>query len=177
MSDENRPRILDRAVDDVSASKTPLGTGAPLALRYRLESLRGFNPIDVLRYKEYLQFVTDRDEPLRPLEDPLTFPVIVNFEIRNDKFLDLLGARYLLQPSALPENSQRWKSVLGDPQPVGFDCIAGGTVPLPPYTVYENRSDQLFPRAFVVPSALPLPDDSQPGKNGASLLDYFFQSR
>ena len=36
-----------------------------LALRYRLESLRGFNPIDVLRYKEYLQFVTDRDEPLR----------------------------------------------------------------------------------------------------------------
>jgi hypothetical protein len=159
-------RVLDRDAAEPGAkgpgTGTPLGTGGPQAMLCGLESLRGYNPLDSLRYKEYLQFVTGADRPLRPLDGPLTFPVMSNFPLENKPLLDLLGTRYLLAPTdQLPAPAEvlardGWRKVAEDPHPAGYDFIAGGVRALPGYTVYENT--RALPRAFVVAHAAPLPD-------------------
>jgi hypothetical protein len=159
-------RVLDRDAvapgETGPGTATPLGTGGPQALLCGLESLRGYNPLDSLRYKEYLQFITGADRPLRPLDGPLTFPVMSNFPLENKPLLDLLGTRYLLAPadqlpaaaSALDRDG--WRKVAEDDGGTAYDFIAGGVRPLPRYAVYENS--RALPRAFVVPHAAPLPD-------------------
>lgn len=155
--DRDHGRVLDQSPAN---SKTfPLGTGAPLAMIHDLEALRGYTPLDVRRYKEYLQFIGDDDEPLQALKQAVTYPVIPNFPIHNKQMLDLLGTRYLLQPSSaeLPEPASDWEARFTDPEPSAYDCVTGGRRSLgTPYTVYENRA--AFPRAFVVPEATPLPE-------------------
>jgi hypothetical protein len=148
-------RVLDRSDADWSPN-TPLAAGAPLALVHGIEPVRGFNPLDILRYKEYLQFVGDEDEPLRPMEHLLTVPVVPDFPLKNKSLLDLLGVRYLLQPSASPMALPGWEKVLEDPDPKAYDFVRGGVRQLPSFTLYENRT--VLPRAFVVPEAVPLPD-------------------
>jgi hypothetical protein len=153
-----RGRVLDRDAPGLEAG-TPLGGGAPLALLAGLEPLRGYNPLDNRRYKEYLQFIAGADEPLRPLDGPLTFPIIGNFPVRNRPLLDLLATTYALQPSEFDGDwrlGPGWRVVDEDPSPSGYDFSTGGRQRLPPYTVYENT--QALPRAFVVPEAAPLPD-------------------
>jgi hypothetical protein len=147
-------RVLDRPLETFDS---PLGTGAPQAMLHDLEALRGYNPLDNLRYKEYLQFVWGRDTPLRPLDEtnPLTFPVVNDFPIGNKTLLDLLGVRYLLQETDRPLEHAGWRRVDEDIDPRAYNFIRGGVQALPPYTVYEN--DTVFPRAFVVPCTAPLP--------------------
>jgi hypothetical protein len=158
-------RVLDRDVPIPGAAATPLGGGAPLALIDGLEPLRGYNPLDNRRYKEYLQFIAGADEPLVPLEGPFTFPVIGNFPIRNKSLLDLLGTGYVLQPAEFAHEEDwrldgpGWRPVTEDDTPVGYDFTAVGLRHLPPYTIYENTT--AFPRAFVVPEARPMPERSQ----------------
>ncbi len=148
-------RILDRD-DHPGGSAAPLGRRAPLALVYRLESLRGYNSIDTLRYKEYLQFIAGSDAPLQAQSGPLTYPVLGDFPIVHKPLLDLLGVRYLVQPSVRPpEFEGEWRAVREDARPEAFDFIAGGVRELPPYTVWENRT--VLPRAFVVFRAAPCP--------------------
>jgi hypothetical protein len=150
---DERGRVLDRDPAE-RPHVTPLGVGAPMALVAGVEPLRGFNPIDVRRYKEYLQFIGDSDAPLDPLVNPLTFPVLGNFPVKNRPLLDLLGTRYLLQPADTPPEGEGWERVLDDPDPVAFD-FQGGVRRLPPFAVYRNTT--AFPRAFVVGRAEPLP--------------------
>jgi hypothetical protein len=153
-NDRDFGRVLDRDVPGHTG--TPLGAGAPLAMINRLPALRGYTPLDVLRYKEYLQFVGDADGPLRALDQPLVYPAIPDFPIRNSTLLDLLGVRYVLQaasqPPVVPGACERFL----DAGPQAFDCAAGGVQPMEPYGVYENPN--VLPRAFVVPEAVPLPD-------------------
>ena len=162
-------RVLDFNPEDFAANHTPLWPG--LAAVERIEPVKGFNPVDVLRYKEYLQFILDRDEPLQALDGMFTGPLVGTFPIRNQALADLLGIRFLLQPSALSleltvqddAGRSAWAKAFEDPnprtynfisvQPSGSDC---GVQPLPPYTVYENH--RALPRAFVVPEVAPLPD-------------------
>jgi hypothetical protein len=142
-------RVLDV---DCGNEASPLGRGAPLALRYRLEAVRGYNPLDVRRYKEYVQRIAGDDEPLRPFEHPLACPIVGDFPLNNRALLDLLGVRYLLQPrDALPPEPG-WRMVCDDPAPAAFDVVAGGRRALAPYCVYENQ--QVLPRVFVVSSAV-----------------------
>src|SRR5262249_15076522 len=54
-------RVLGRAPTGKTSS--PLWPALPLTLGQ--ESLSGFNPLDVRRFKEYLQFIADEDTPLR----------------------------------------------------------------------------------------------------------------
>jgi Bacterial membrane protein YfhO len=152
-------RILDREVPE-HGERSPLGLALPLV--FRLEQLRGYNPIDIHRYKEYIQFISDRDEPLEPANG------IINFPIVNKSLLDLLAVRYLVQPSDLPAmagepldiaQDSRWQTINVDPEPETRQFVAGGRQQLPPFTVYENR--ETFPRAFVVPRAEPLPERSR----------------
>jgi hypothetical protein len=162
-------RVLDRDAlmpgETGLGTGTPLGTGGPQAMLCGLESLRGYNPLDSLRYKQYLQFITGEDRPLRPLDGPLTFPVMSNFPLENKPLLDLLGTRWLLAPAdQLPAPAEAlerdgWRKVAEDGHAAGYDFIAGGVRPLPAYAVYENT--RALPRAFVVAHAAPLPDRSQ----------------
>jgi len=140
-------RVLDRDVPG-QIGNTPLGFAQPF-LRH-IEAVRGLNPIDVYRFKEYVQFISDRDQP------PTASGGLVNFEIRNRALFDLLGTRYLLQPSDMKTEGAGWQEVENDPQPVAFGNVIGGMQTLPPYTLYENAG--AFPRAFVVPHAGRLPD-------------------
>jgi hypothetical protein len=98
---EPRGRVLDRDREYLGpdAWASPLGPGAPLAPIWRLEAVRGYNPLDVLRYKEYLQFLSGTDKPLRGLGGGLMYPVLANFPLRLPKFLDVLNVRYVLWPS------------------------------------------------------------------------------
>jgi hypothetical protein len=154
-------RVLDRGLEEPSAS--PLDPALPLLLE--IESLRGYNSVDVRRYKEYLQFITDDDRPMRPRQGPFGFPILANFRLENKSLLDLLGVRYLLQPTRPPRKwlqgqgevgeDPAWRSVFEDPAPRAYLVILGGVQELPPFTVYENQT--VLPRAFVVPRAKPLP--------------------
>lgn len=153
---EKPGRIMDR--EPPRSNSTPLWSALPELLS--LESIGGFNPTDMRRYKEYLQFITDKDAPLRPPMGDFTTPLMGSFDVKNKKLLDLLGVRYLLQPSGTPldrDGKEQWQRVGGeDPAPETFDFTAGGFQRLPPYVVYENRT--AFPRAFVVYQAEPLPE-------------------
>jgi hypothetical protein len=128
---------------------TPLGFAQPL-LRH-IEAVRGLNPLDVHRYTKYVQFIADQDEPV------VFSGGVVNFEIKNRALLDLLGTRFLVQPSALPPEGEGWEPAEQDPAPVAFGNVKGGMRALPSYTTYRNRD--AFDRAFVVPEAVALPAD------------------
>ncbi|MCS6851005.1 MAG: YfhO family protein [Gemmataceae bacterium] len=141
---------------------SPLGTGAHLALRYRLEPVRGYNSFDILAYKEYLAAIAGHTGPLRPFESDLTFPDVGNVPVVRKPLLDQLGVRYLVQPESEPAPSD-CRKVFEERSPAAYDFSRGGRQPLPPYVVYENLT--ALPRAFVVadlgpaaggPAALPL---------------------
>jgi hypothetical protein len=144
----------------VDPKDTPLGLGAPLAERYGLQPVYGFNPIDVRRYKEYLQFVfSDQDREMIALENTFSHPVQVSYPIKNRALLDLLGTRYVLHATDDPLPGDGWKPLKVDEHPFAFNFNAGGVRPLPQYTLEENTT--VFPRAFVVPQAEALPQRPQ----------------
>ena len=159
-----RGRILDRDWTPGS-STSPLGTGTPLALLHGLEVVRGYEPLDVQRYKEFLQLVTGRDGPLRA-DDPstrnFTMPALTDFEIKELALLDLLGVRYVLQPASAEPASAAWEKVLEDESPLAYEMSGketAGIHELPPYVVYRNPN--AFRRAFVVFESSPLPERSR----------------
>jgi hypothetical protein len=152
---QNHGRVLDREVPGELGS-TPLCFALPIL--NRLEPVRGYNPLDIRRYREYVRFISDRDGSVPPDNRIGNFPVI------NKNLLDLLGTRYLLQPSNLQPmegepmdvaHDPRWRKFGEDPAPEAHLFVPGGLERLPPFTLYENR--EAFPRAFVVPRAEPLP--------------------
>ena len=172
-------RVLDRGLSDSSgkagagrrpkvserdSAATPLDPGLPLVLK--IESLRGYNSIDVQRYKHYLKFIMDDDRPQLPRTPPFGFPILRNFPIENKPLLDLLGVRYLLQPSDPPwepiqaagdvGRDRSWTGKFEEKDPRAYQVIEGGVRTLPAFTVYENSD--AFPRAFIVPEAAPLPN-------------------
>jgi hypothetical protein len=151
-----RGRVLDRD-SEVRGTCSPMGRGVPEALLCRVEAVRGYNPLDVRRFKEYLQFVGDREGALRPFEGDLTFPLIGNVDVANKRLLDLLGVRYLLQPAELPDPPQGWRKIQVKQDPSAYDFIAGGRRQLESYALYENSD--AFARTFVVPNAKSLPSD------------------
>ena len=129
---------------------------------YRLEPLRGYNPIDIHRYKEYIQFISDRDEPVPPGNGIPNFPMV------NKSLLDCSRCAI----SCSPVICRRWRGSrptsprirAGRRSPTilrpRLTCSSpGGRQQLPPFTVYENRD--AFPQAFVVPRAEPLPERSR----------------
>jgi hypothetical protein len=156
---EDHERILDREVAG-QWERTPFAFALPLL--NRVDAVRGYNPLDIHRYKEYVQFISDRDGPVPPANG------IGNFPIVNKTLLDLLGTRYLLQPTDLDRidgepstiaDDPRWNKIGEDRAPETHLFVSGELQRLPPYAIYENRA--AFPRAFVVPRAEPLPPPAQ----------------
>ncbi len=154
-------RVLDRNVPGHQSS-TPLGPA--VAGRLGLATVRGYNPLDLVRLKEFLALVSD---PV-PVRNP--YNGLINAYIKHKSLLNLLGVRFLVQPAdpalrslpgeADPDADPSWRRVGFDPSPTAFTFAVGGVRRLPPYEVLENRD--AFPRAFVVPRVEPLPGD-RPG--------------
>jgi hypothetical protein len=137
----------------------PLGAGAPLALILGLEPVRGYNPLDNRRYKEYLQFIAGAEESMRSGASDWTYPVLGNFPVVNQSLLNLLGVRYLLQPADWPCEGSSWRKKAVAGSAATYNFIAGGQPNLGPYALYIN--DEALPRAFVVSRADPLPDRAE----------------
>jgi hypothetical protein len=171
-------RVVDQGAPD-DADTCALGTGYVLVPIYRLQGLGGYNPLDVLRTRQFLQFVGDSARPVRPMEAPLGYPALSGFPLREKKLLDLLGVRFLLRTRRGPwrpmegEQPGDWKPVAEDEHPRAYNFFLGGLRDLPPYEVLENRT--VLPRAFVVPQAKPLPDDSDDSRVLAALKDTDFR--
>ena len=113
-------RVLDRD-GLLNADGSPLGYGAPLALLYQIEAVRGYTPLDHARYKEYLQLIADGDEPLTAFHSSLAFPVINDFPLVHRRLLDLLGVRYLLVPDSHADVAA---AVGGGADPMGGGVLA-----------------------------------------------------
>jgi hypothetical protein len=149
-------RVLDRSLPGHQSS-TPLGPA--VASRLGLHQVRGYNALDLVRYKEFLALISD---PI-PIKNP--YNGLINAPILHKPLLDLLGVRFLVQPadpslrSAVgePDLDPRWHRVATDPAPSAFTFAAGGVRVLPPYEVLENG--EAFPRAFVVPEVERLSND------------------
>jgi hypothetical protein len=143
-------RVLDRDVADQS-DNGPLGPVLPLLMN--IEPVRGYCPVDVHRYTQYLRFISDDDAEAPPRE------TVANFTIKNKALLDLLGVRYLVQPASRPVETGAWQPVCSDPHPHAYCWRSGGVQQLPPCIVYEN--EEAFPRAFLVPDACTMPGRAQ----------------
>jgi hypothetical protein len=152
-------RVLDRSVPGHPGA-TPLGFAMPLL--DRIDQVRGYNHIDIHRYKEFIQLISDQDGPMQPSGG------IENFPIVNKSLLDLLGVRYLLQPGGFTSlagepgeirDDPSWLKREVDPAPEAFRFVDGGLGQLPEYVLYENKGS--FPRAFIVTKAEPLPPRSR----------------
>ncbi len=137
----------------------PVGLSLPMLTG--LEPVRGWHSIDILRYKEYLAFISDRKKPFGQKD------VVINFPIINKQLLDALAVRYIVQPSdpefaIKPENplgkDDRYRAVFEDQHPIGSYHVMSypRITQLPPYTVYENLD--AFPRAWLVGEAIPAPE-------------------
>lgn len=85
--DHEHGRVLDEDDFDYEHHDfcSPLGRGEPVGMRDRLSPIRGYSPIDVRWYKEYLQFIGDEDAPLVALQDHLTFPIIRDIPVESPK--------------------------------------------------------------------------------------------
>jgi Bacterial membrane protein YfhO len=169
--DESPWRVLDRGVPNFPSS-APLGVSLPPLGDVRLEPVLGYNTFDVRRTKQYLAFAAGSTEPVRPKESPFGYPILEPMLIDNKKLLDLLGVRYLLAPAdpadrplllpnhkgpGEPGRCAEWQEVGRDESPAAYSFLQGGVVPLAPQVIYENRT--AFPRAFIVSTSQPLPDE------------------
>jgi hypothetical protein len=146
---DDRGRVLDVYAYSILS---PLGCGAPVAVTEGLYAVRGYNPLDYFRYKKYLRILSGSDFPRMPSEDVDGFP------LTNRQLLDLLGVRYLLQPTARRPEGPAWHTAFRESRRLlsfNYSGLLGGMHIVPPYTVYENA--QAMPRAFVVPRALAFP--------------------
>jgi hypothetical protein len=165
-SERDHQRVLDRPPGGLQASG-PLWPG--LAVVLGQEAIEGFNPIDVARFKKYLQFISGEDKPLVSLRDVWTLPTLPNFPVHNKQLLDLLGVAFIMQPAEWgpqtggagdPPGNPSWTPIAQDPQPEAYDLGSGGMRLLPPYALYQDKD--AFPRVFVVHRAVPLPANAMP---------------
>ncbi len=111
-------RTFDRSFSD-QPSDTPLGPA--VAGRLGLSLVRGYNPLDTARYKEFLALIA-YPEVVRRASNGLR-----NIPFKNHALVDLLGVRYLVEP-ALPDlrfvraelgpgHDSRWRKRFEDPPP------------------------------------------------------------
>ena len=171
----DRAGLLDRVLDRNAPghqSSTPLGPAVATGLG--LQGVRGYNALDLVRYKQFLAFVSE------PVTHHHPYNGLANAYIRHKPLLDLLGVRFLVQPADPaqrslpgepdPDADPSWRLVATDPAPSAFTFAAGGIRRLPPYEVLENRD--AFPRAFVVPRVEPLPTDRAGAVRAMTTTDF-----
>ena len=151
--------VADQDVYSAQQRTSPMGPTQPL-LR-QLCAMRGYNPVDVRRYSQFVAYLADRSDPPDPEVGISQLPIV------NKSLLDMAGARYLLAPSEERRQAPaavsiskdpRWRAVNHDERATAYVFSGWGVSRVRSYTVFENLES--LPRAFVVPSAAPLGDES-----------------
>jgi hypothetical protein len=142
-----------------------LGGGAPMALVYRLESPKGYNPLDVRWYREFVSYTRGGRGPLRFSHDA-ALPVLTNPDQSVQRLIDVMNLKYDVVPEGLQTfHPAAWRAVAVVPGPPTVPLYGPAARPeLPPFTIYENPT--AFPRAWVVPGA-----ERMPAGRAAEALD------
>lgn len=148
-------RVLDWDTGPPDGRAAFLGIGAPLSMARDLPTPRGYNPLDVRHYREFVAFVVDDPGPVRG-NSPYTQQVLPNFEVGNAGLFRLLAVTHRVVPEDAPAVPGRWRPVLTDPAPPAPPpLLPASPARLPPHTLFEAADAP--PRAWVVPRAEPLP--------------------
>jgi len=136
------------------------GPGSPLASVHDVRSVRGYNPLDVARYRRFLAFIADVAEPQQAFSGEFTHPVVVDFEVKNRRLFDLLGVAWVVTRTDEPPAGDGWATVAKwiDPAPRTYNFLGHGVQTLPPTRIYVNL--QSMPRAFLVSAAEPEAPDA-----------------
>ena len=142
-------RVLDAGPDDGSV----LGIGAPLALVYGFDTVRGYNPLDVRHYREFIGFVEGDPGPVRG-NGRLGQQVLPNVVVDNPALRDLMNVWFVTDDAAAVSPGGRAVAADAHP-PWPPPRVPGAPACLPPQVVYELGT--AFPRAFVVPEAVAMP--------------------
>lgn len=151
-------RVLDWDVGGAGSDSSYLGIGAPSALVYRVQTPRGYNPLDVRHYREFIAYVLNDPRSVRG-NSPYTQQVIPNFEVGNEKLFRLLAVTHRVTPVSAVAPPGEWRPTLTDPAPPAPPPLAPGSPnPLPPHTLTEAVPAP--PRAWVVPHAAAMPAEA-----------------
>jgi Bacterial membrane protein YfhO len=145
--------VYDPDIDESGACF--LGVGSPVASAHGVRSVRGYNPLDVARYRQFLAFIADIGEPQKAFSGNFTNPVANGFLIVNRPLFDLLGVAWVVAPVDDPPPGDGWVVVRDwiDPEPRSYNFLGPGVQKLPPMRLYVNL--QAMSRAFVVSAAVP----------------------
>jgi hypothetical protein len=150
-------RVADRSVNDGQPTFSPLTNG--LCNLHGIEWVRGLNVTDLYRYKQFLNYIADKETPPALNEIPVLGPIV------NQPLLDLLAVRYLIAPTKMqltPREQVHWRlaqKLANNRVHQEADSRRGGMHDLPPFIVYERT--QPLPRAFVVGEARPMPETNR----------------
>jgi hypothetical protein len=144
-------RVLDWDVGPDDGRASFLGIGAPQAMAHDIGTPRGYNPLDVRHYREFLAFVVNDPRPVRG-NSPYTQQVIPNFEVGNPELFRLLAVTHRVVPDDAPPMPGAWKPLLVDPAPPAPPpLLPKSPNPLPPHTLTEAVNAR--PRVWIVPRA------------------------
>ena len=145
--------VYDPDVTDSTACF--LGPGSPAASVHGVRSARGYNPLDVARYRQFLAFISDVGETQRAFSGNFTNPVVTAFPIENRGLFNLLGVTWVIAPVDDPPVGDGWVPVRDaiDADARSYNFLGPGIQELPSMRLYFNV--QSMPRAFVVPQAIP----------------------
>jgi hypothetical protein len=146
-----RVRVLDWDTGGENAQAAFLGVGAPQALVYGVCTPRGYNPLDVKHYREFLAFVVDDPQPVRG-NSPYTQQVMPNFEIGNPELFRLLNVTHRVAPGEAPALPGSWETRRVDPAPPAPPpLLPASPNPLPTHILTEAVSPRS--RVWIVPRA------------------------
>jgi len=163
-------RVLDIEFGSLPTDRfAPLGIGSPQALTHRIAMPRGYNPLDVRHFRQYLHSVLGSSEKVLGMA-PVSQPIVPNFPRTHRPLWNLLNVRWLvcfddyrLNPvfkddpgHALKDDEWRFAAQFADPPAVPA-LPPQRPDPLPRALVFENL--RAAPRAFVVPRAEAMPED------------------
>ena len=144
-------RVLDWDTGGENGQASFLGIGAPQALVHRVAAPRGYNPLDVRHYREFLAFVVDDPQPVRG-NSPYTQQVVPNFEVGNPELFRLLCVTHRVVPDDAQPLPGAWERTLIDPAPPAPPPLLPlSPSPLPPHTLSEAVNPHA--RAWIVPRA------------------------
>ncbi|QJW93839.1 YfhO family protein [Frigoriglobus tundricola] len=162
-------RVLDWDTGGENGQASFLGIGAPHALVHRVATPRGYNPLDVRHYREFLAFVVDDPQPVRG-NSPYTQQVVPNFEVGNPELFRLLCVTHRVVPDEAQPLPGAWNRLLVDPAPPAPPPLLPlSPDPLPPHTLSEAANPHA--RTWIVPRAERLTGNHLEGLKQADLAN------
>jgi hypothetical protein len=144
-------RVLDWDTGPENGNASFLGIGAPQALVHGLATPRGYNPLDVRHYREFIAFVVDDPAPVRG-NSPYTQQVLPNFEVGNPTLFRLLAVTHDVTPTDAPHPPGEWRVREVDrAPPAPPPLLPESPDPLPPHALAEPAHPP--ERVWIVPRA------------------------